>query len=538
MATDSRSLLLEAGYFLDAQVDNTWKAVYIFSYLPSEGQVTVLVPTANSEGIASVDLAVADCRPVFQRSSESVYVRNEYLKKIGKFMTSGEVIERISDAKMLADSGSEEHFIQLYRCLIPRCAFIPIGDDAIIELKILEIAMNMASEFLVKVIESLISTLEIAFAGQIASIWNDFTTYIPRLIVNFASSKTAQQSLQIIENSHYFEQICLLINQENCPIDWMLSLAGISFIWLTHRKDLRVELLAGYKLHTKANNLEAWGAAGSVQVKNLSFPFLKPLEQIFTHDKETFVSFYQELILTCLQSSNLVVQLSAIRLLRDAVVGGVPYGVSTFHKPEIRVRLALISVNSEALTEMSEMFTRLIGKGDLKSFLEECGPATSSFNQPAIVFPVVEKKDWPALQVMVSNGLRLSAFAGNPEAVNLIIYCAVGRTIPVHIFHTLVDIEVHPQIEVYYLVLRRYAKGDQMSMLMAMAPSHSQVKDKVSSLPRGAEEVGEMLLQFEFFHPRVQGIWVLERLGLTRKLPRGLIRSVVLEFGYPIKWAA
>ena len=538
MATDSRCLLLEAGYFLDAQIDNIWKAVYISSYLPFEGQVTVLVPTANSEGVTSVDLAVADCCPVFQRSSGSAYMWNEYLRKIGGFLTCVEVVERISDAKVLADGGSEEHFIQLYRCLIPMSALISIGNDTTIELKRLEIAMNLASNFLVKATESLICTEEVASAGQIASTWNDFKTYIPRLIETFASSKIAQQSLQIMENSHYFEQICLLINQENCPIDWLHSLAGISFIWLTHRKDLRVELLAGYKLHTKANSIEAWGAAGAAQVRNLSFPFLKPLEQIFTHDKETFVSFFQELVLTCLQSSNLVVQLSAIRLLRDAVVGGIQYGLSTFQKAEIRVRLAVISQNSEALTEMSDMFTRLIGKGDLKSFLEECGPATISFNQPAIVFPVVEKKDWEALQVMVSNGLRLSSFAGNPEAVNLIVYCAVGRTIPVHIFHTLVDIEVHPQIEVYYLVLRRYAKGDQMSMLLAMAPSHKQVKAKVALLPKGAAEVGEMLLQFEFFHPRVQGIWALERRGFTRKLPRGLIRSVVLEFAYPVKWAA
>lgn len=537
MAADSRHLLLEVGCFLDARIEDSWKAVYISDYRPAQSQVTVLIPSANSEDLTYMDLLVVDCSPVFLYSRS---VQSSYLRHILKIINSDQLGDMMESAGRLATAGSKEHFIQLYRCLMPICALIPVEAEAVTALKRLEIAVKLAADFLIKTNETLNSAIQSSFSVIITNTWADFKTHVSTIIQTFIRSTFGKESTQIVEKWHYFEHICSLLNHENCPLDIVDDIAGISFIWITHRRDLRVELLAGYRVHIGPNQLEALaGLSQSTQIaRRANFPFLKSLEQIFPRDDESFIAFFQELMLNCLKSSNSELQLTAIRVLRQAVNEDKSYAISTFHLPEVRSRIAQNSLSAAAASELSEMFVRLIGKGDLKTFLQECGTDTSGFNQPGIVFPMIEKKDWDALGVMISNGLRLSAFAGNPEAVNLIVYCAIGRTIPVHLFQTLADIEVHPLMEVYYLLLRRYSKADQMSLLLAMAPSHKQAKDKVSSLPRGAEEVGEMLLRFEFFHPRLQGLWTLERLGLIRRLPRGLLRCVVLEFAYPVKWTS
>jgi len=537
MADESRRLLLEPGSFVDAHIEESWKTVYISNYRPAESQVTVLIPTANSEDLTYMDLAVADCCPVFLYSKS---MQNAYLRQILKLVTSEQLGDMMVEVKKLVVAGSEEHFVQLYRCLMPIYALISVGAEAASELKRLEIALSLASGFLEKVSETLTSPIQSNFSVLIINTWEDFKLCISSIIQNFTVSQFAHQSILLVEKSHYFEQICSLLNHEKCPLDIVHDLAGLSFIWLTHRRDLRVELLAGYKLHIRSTKLADFaGFSQSPHIaKRANFLFLKSLGKIFTHDDESFIAFYQELILNCLQSSNSDLELAALRLLRQAVAEDKAYGTATFHLPGVRSCIARSSLSAAASSEVTEMFTKLIGKGDLKTFLQECGTDTSYFNQPGLVFPMIEKKDWDALGVMVSNGLRLSAFAANPEAVSLIVYCAIGRTIPVHLFQTLADIEIHPLIEVYYLLVRRYSKADQMSLLMSMARSHKQAKDLAFSLPRGQEEVGDMLLRFEFFHPRLQGLWTLERLGVVRRLPRGLLRCVVLEFAYPVKWVS
>lgn len=534
MSTVTRQVLLEVGYFIDVLHGSVWKTAYITAHNPAQAEVSVLTHQQGRSELLSLDVPVSDCLPVFlnsKNSTDSYYSRNEFLRMLLSIITPDRLLSMLDSVKTVV-SASTEHLIQVYLCFIPMCELIPRDERGINER--FDLLVSLGAIYLTKAKESL-STGDFQL---VLDTWTTFKTSFSHIIRDYTYVIKTASTLPILQKHHYFELICSLLNCSNCPSNWVQDLADLSFLWLAPQKDLRVELLAGYRFHSRPDNIESLWRAGSNRQSQSCFLFIKPLEKVFESDISAYVAYFRELVCTALRSAITEIQISGIRLLRDAVIEKKPYGADIFKSKEVIFVISNDTLSSAVAAELSQIFNELIGKSDLQSFLHACGTAASSFNQPAIVFPMIEKKDWASLEMMIGNGLRLSCFAGNQEAVNLLVYCAVGRTIPVHLFQSMVDVEVHPLIDVYYLLMRRYSKSDQMQMLASMAPSHKSILPKVSTLPRGSAEVGEMLLQVEFYNPRIQIIWLLKRQHYTQRLPSGLIRCIVLEFAYPIKWVA
>lgn len=138
---------------------------------------------------------------------------------------------------------------------MPIYALISVGAEAASELKRLEIALSRAFGFLEKVSETLTSPIQSNFSVLIINTWEDFK------LLHFLDYSEFH-CVPIRTPKHFTSGKESLFRANLLPAEprkvsfytvhyWLDRL----FIWLTHRRDLRVELLAGYKLHIRSTKL-------------------------------------------------------------------------------------------------------------------------------------------------------------------------------------------------------------------------------------------------------------------------------------------